>query len=1065
MADPLSVAGLAAGLVSLGLQVSGGIAQYVDALDCREHDIAYARQQNDSLHKTLQVIETSLVQLRHDHHPATAAVQGCLDSCKTELNALQDLVAELAHPAQSITNRRSKIKSHGKKLLYPFDRPKLQQLETKLHNANATLRLALQALGLAVSQAGVKQLTTLESTLASHATSQASSLLLLRSEVSAINAPLQNIYGALFGFERRFENLESGFDTRLEKLENLVAAVAQLPGHNPTVAGYAQELTPEVFTRRLLAKPGACREICDAASAADAAYGAGLRTRFAPTAPAPIRNGEACHSSGLSSIMGSLTCSCSTRRLRQRRDRPWGYLTFSFERATEQHLPGCPVAQIKGANQMQKLGVRYTGLRRLLKSAVQISFAMQSGAGGWSISPSVTYYPTVDARSAPAFRMIDVLDKAGRQSGQFLHAQQWGKLTSLTLAKILILFKTGKASPLAVDCRNWSLPHHLASLVSPISVHVREEDFANPLLEVLICLVKCGAPANDYNTYGNTPLGEMVRYDSFRKRSVQHAASEYILLPGSEITPAKLSQIRGMSMFVPQDNLQFLSISPDVAQVKYLLEHHPTTLNERNLFGQSPLHLAVDKPSCLRLLVQAADDKLLNETDSVGITAFEMTIMGSGRRCREGHSRRKCRHCQCAECPAILLKADCAVPMRGIQRLLEACSQRSRLRYIRALKNRRDRLKELAMANLCAEEKERLGIFGEAVLDFHAPEVVRLLQQRGVRIPEALDIGLSAIQFESPPSAYELLTDPSDAELFFQHGFRDTAIWLKEHVGNYWWLPPLPLAYIEWLDTRGADALFVRIGSFGNGSHLFTAHSTFYNIARHLGYNLNDELDGVSREWVRGLHIALLRPDFADDCRCRCSTKSCTPLTYFLKGMFRYLEIRFNSEFGIKPFLLFLGLFGNHLEVQHHTASLRFLTFVALGIPHTCCNINFGRYRCPPSDPEEIENEHAYELELLEWLLEEFESELIGILQDPGCGLDDLEDFWTGTWSNRVIEVRVHLDGSALSDAERERAEAIGVVWDQTSPPEPTRLNPFDQRTQALDHWINELEKIEAECQ
>jgi hypothetical protein len=100
-------------------------------------------------------------------------------------------------------------------------------------------------LGRAVSQAGVKQLATLESTVASRATSHASSLLLLQSEVSAINAPLQSIHGALFGFEARFENLENGFDTRLEKLENLVAAATQLLGHNRTVTGHPQEVSSQ----------------------------------------------------------------------------------------------------------------------------------------------------------------------------------------------------------------------------------------------------------------------------------------------------------------------------------------------------------------------------------------------------------------------------------------------------------------------------------------------------------------------------------------------------------------------------------------------------------------------------------------------------------------------------------------------------------------------------------------------------------------------------------------------------------------------------------------------------
>jgi hypothetical protein len=190
-------------------------------------------------------------------------------------------------------------------------------------------------------------------------------------------------------------------------------------------------------------------------------------------------------------------------------------------------------------------------------------------------------------------------------------------------------------------------------------------------------------------------------------------------------------------------------------------------------------------------------------------------------------------------------------------------------------------------------------------------------------------------------------------------------------------------------------------------------------------------------------------------------------LTYFLKGIFHQRGfLTFRWKRGILPFLAFIQLFGDFLEVRHHIASLRFLTFTALGIPHTCCDFSFWKqYRCPAEDPEEIENEHAYELERLEQLLDEFESEVIEILQDPGRGLDDLKDFWTGTWCDRVREVRADLDRDHLSDAERKRAEEIGVVWDRPPPPAPpTRsLNPFGRNT--LDYWVYELDKIEAECQ
>ena len=148
MADPLSAAGLALSVVSLGLQLSGGIAAYIDALNCREKEIASVRHQNDSLQKFLQVIESSLPRFQPNHSAATAVVHEYLNSCKTELGALESLVSEFTGCDKPTTSRKDNLKAEGKKLLYPFSRPKLEQLEARISRINSALQLALQALDL-----------------------------------------------------------------------------------------------------------------------------------------------------------------------------------------------------------------------------------------------------------------------------------------------------------------------------------------------------------------------------------------------------------------------------------------------------------------------------------------------------------------------------------------------------------------------------------------------------------------------------------------------------------------------------------------------------------------------------------------------------------------------------------------------------------------------------------------------------------------------------------------------------------------------------------------------------
>ena len=149
MADPISLVGLTAGLVSLGLQLSEGLVKYMDALKCREEEITLAKQQVSSLTSLIHTIETAAQQFQSAHPVVSTTVQSSIASCRAELAALEALVLELAGPAQSASGGlRTALKSHGKKLAYVFDRSNLEKLEQKLERTNGQLMLALQTLGM-----------------------------------------------------------------------------------------------------------------------------------------------------------------------------------------------------------------------------------------------------------------------------------------------------------------------------------------------------------------------------------------------------------------------------------------------------------------------------------------------------------------------------------------------------------------------------------------------------------------------------------------------------------------------------------------------------------------------------------------------------------------------------------------------------------------------------------------------------------------------------------------------------------------------------------------------------
>lgn len=281
----------------------------------------------------------------------------------------------------------------------------------------------------------------------------------LQTEVAAIRTPVREFHTVL----TRFQEMQ---EAKLDRIETLL-------NHQLTIGNPAGSVTPQqdelrtthrVATGRLLAKPSALREICEVARA-----GSSLERNE--------RRSATGHDSDLfwsrvASIAGhALECRCRRRGRIRRNNFVWSSLVFSVETTASEHLPGCLLGQGAGTYRSRKLSVWYTGLGRLLNSALQLSFGMTRGAGGWSISPSFTYYPTVDAKTAPAFRILTLLkdavdvvyweDKDPRAPARL---EEW---VALALVKLVRLFQTRKASPLAVDSKNQSLVHYAAEMVSP----------------------------------------------------------------------------------------------------------------------------------------------------------------------------------------------------------------------------------------------------------------------------------------------------------------------------------------------------------------------------------------------------------------------------------------------------------------------------------------------------------------------------------------------------------------------------------------------------------------------
>ncbi|KAK6064800.1 hypothetical protein SCUP234_12857, partial [Seiridium cupressi] len=202
-------------------------------------------------------------------------------------------------------------------------------------------------------------------------------------------------------------------------------------------------------------------------------------------------------------------------------------------------------------------------------------------------------------------------------------------------------------------------------------------------------------------------------------------------------------------------------LANNTKEVESLLKKWPHMVKEKNLYGQTPLHFAADRPTSLKLLLAVSNQETLNEPDNSKHTAIIYAISSSSWDCRAARGKR-CRKCNCAESTVMLLNADCAITLPA--------------KALHSLKNRRERLEKLALENLSDLEKSAMALGSGHVLDIHAARVVELLMEKGIKVPAALTLGeTSNIQAmrESWGSVYHEICDANDAELFFNCGFCD----------------------------------------------------------------------------------------------------------------------------------------------------------------------------------------------------------------------------------------------------------------------------------------------------
>ncbi|KAK8102349.1 hypothetical protein PG984_015495 [Apiospora sp. TS-2023a] len=400
---------------------------------------------------------------------------------------------------------------------------------------------------------------------------------------------------------------------------------------------------------------------------------------------------------------------------------------------------------------------------------------------------------------------------------------------------------------------------------------------------------------------------------------------------------------------------------------------------------------------------------------------------------------------------------------------------------------RRSVLKELALEYHSIFEEECFTLDSTRNPDYHADQIVEILEKHNIDIPGSLKLCTSTEEASSrreySNSVYGALHYAWQANLFWGLGFRDTNY--PSPDGRTSLLYDAPYAcldnpdYLYWLLQHGADPfmkLSPRPGMDQNKQlswcgparmkHAYWTHLLFGQAGWELGKQLDSYLERRLClnfvEATRKINIQFSDLKLADDCCCKCSTDGCTLQVDQLKSFMLYDSKRNGldrSVFLSRKVRRYYELLWMAMPYHSHHDTIRFLTFKALGATHTCCGVGSEQSDLPldPEKRELVQDEDSHLLEILETLVTEFDCQFYAILDAQPDNHAQLAGLWVVHWLPRMQEVLEELNTTDLPEDVKRKTEEMGVVWhgpERPPVPEDTAVKS------SWDYWFGELDKI-----
>ncbi|KAJ4200100.1 hypothetical protein NW767_007619 [Fusarium falciforme] len=144
MGDPLSVAGSAVGIISLGIQVCQGLVQYADAVRGQQRDVDDGMDEVRSLLAVFKSLEQTIARIETDSPENAKSLLEHLRQAEAKLRSLEEMLTEVGIPVNTSSSIKGKMKETYRAAIYPMKKSKLEGARQSVQSLLGILTTALQ---------------------------------------------------------------------------------------------------------------------------------------------------------------------------------------------------------------------------------------------------------------------------------------------------------------------------------------------------------------------------------------------------------------------------------------------------------------------------------------------------------------------------------------------------------------------------------------------------------------------------------------------------------------------------------------------------------------------------------------------------------------------------------------------------------------------------------------------------------------------------------------------------------------------------------------------------------